>query len=588
MATNITFENTVRLAEKEARKEITVSKNVLTKFWGVEPFSGGVDTALLLGPIETEEILLESLGPSGSRTTNTNYGGRNEEYPDTSTNISPAQPIWRRRSSADSRQGRRVLVDIPRSEMQITGMDREKFIEMYKARMVDAYNYDMLQMMIAGFSQPMRENPNIAGYGGGGAKGYEVKFRDSYRHLVEGSFDMAMGSGVNKKGKYEAPLTVDGLDYIDSEMANCRDAGFFNPPGGSQEGVSLDRTGQSDTAVYSADNPRLGDVDAQATRVVVMGHTDFSVFKETNREILSRSEMFHDVKKFLGHAYMRQYGNYVFVSVPDVMVQTDQTFTFPDPTTWKFANNPVFSAVARGLHNVRGTKTVQIGGSNAFTMTANEPGPAGVGVRTVGGKSKTANILVRFTASGGTIFVRAPVADGGDPEDGELLDLFSVNSAIWNALGTGSKLIGAFRRFTGRLERATYPGAATLVAANNVSDFRTDTSKPATDAAQTYNAVASGNSVNFLVNLATGSAAAQRWASSDGLRLAYMVDKRAMRYGFPKEMDVRFKTAENFENSFETRMFSEYYVDAIRMYDPLVRQIFFTRTGAKVGDYKTV
>ena len=154
MATNITFENTVRLAEKEARKEITVSKNVLTKFWGVEPFSGGVDTALLLGPIETEEILLESLGPSGSRTTNTNYGGRNEEYPDTSTNISPAQPIWRRRSSADSRQGRRVLVDIPRSEMQITGMDREKFIEMYKARMVDAYNYDMLQMMIAGFSQP--------------------------------------------------------------------------------------------------------------------------------------------------------------------------------------------------------------------------------------------------------------------------------------------------------------------------------------------------------------------------------------------------------------------------------------------------
>ena len=578
MAVNLTFENTVRLAEEEARKEITVSKNVLTKFWGVEPFSGGVDTALLLGPIETEEIVTGSLGSGGSRTTNTNYGGRNEEYPDTATNISPAQPIWRRRSSADSRQGRRVLVDVPRAEMQVTGMDREKFIEMYKARMVDAYNYDMLQMMIEGFSLPMRENPNIAGYGGGGAKGFEVKFRDSYRHLVQGDFTEVTGN--KKTEKFEAPLTMDGLDYIDSEMANCRDAGFFNPPGGAETGGALDLTGQSDTAVYSSDNPRLGDVDARATRVVVMGHTDFAVFKETNREILSRSEMFYDVKKFLGHAYMRQYGNYVFVSVPDVMVGTDQTHTFPDPVTWKYADNPVFSAVARGQQQFAAPVVIQSGGNNFFRIRATRPGPDGVGVPKTG-VNKTYGIVVDLAQRGGTVRIHEPVA-GSDPTAGKIVDQLVLSSLVWPLV---SRFLSNNRLFTVEKIAATWPVGSAGLKVND--DFR-DNNANARSNQQTYNKRTAEADLNYLVNISTGNQAQQRFASSDGLRLAYMVDKRAMRYGFPREMDVRFKTVQNFQNSFETRMFSEYYVDSIRMYDPLVRQIFFTRSGAKVGDYRTV
>ncbi len=574
--TDLTFENAVRTAQTKAQKEITVSTNTLEKFWKPEPFSGGTDMKSMLGPISSKEVPLGRLGTGSSRTTGENYAGRNRPTPDTD------EPVWRRRSSQSARQGREVGITCDRTQAQLTGISFEKLVDILKDRMVDAYNYDMLAMMINGFTMPMRENPVMGGLGSGGGsgdegKGFEVKFLDSFRHMMVGKFTAAQ----NKKGTYEAPFTIDGLDYIDSEMANCRDAGYLNPADRSQSPIDLETGNPSDTHVYDGSNPRLGDAAAEAERIVVMGHTAFARFKEENRDVLSRSELFHDRKNFLGHAYVRRYDKYMFVSVPDALASNRFGTSFPDPLTWQHAANPVMSAVPRsGAERGRidfVQKASNTSGRKRFRVRALVPGGEGVGLTGTGGSSSTWRVSVVSDSSSAAVTVR---------KGNTVVDDFTFTSLAFNLAQSTGQVV--FRGKTVEIVRIQagdlYPENMNFQDPNTVDtvkdkakDFRSDTTKNASAGAQNYNGV-SGNAL-----LHTN----ERFADASNLSMAYIVDRRAMHYGLPKEMNVKFKIAEDFQNSHNYRLYSEIYLDTLRLYDPLVRQVFFTRSGDKIGTYTT-
>ena len=583
MALDTSYQNVAQLIQSKVRKEVNVTSNALEKFFRVGTHKGIGDAVPIQGPIDagapsfTENLQRIQVTDSQGDPVATDFIIRPEQsaYKDRNSS-SPAEDNlidtqWRVRRSRN--MAKEFTVKATRAEAQTLGRSNDALIEMKSKQISTEYHRQMLWMMILGLDSWYTESPGIRGIPSANAN-VIVPFAPSYRHIcIDGSPSMAADNAI------DVPFTHVGLDWINAEMDSVREAGYLEYLDRNQAWGS---SGGFDTSNKSSVNPNVGnraitEVSPSRTasntgvpiglaetetpaRLVIMTHSGFAAWRETNANVLGGSDIFNSPSKFLSHGRLYRYGDFGFLTVPDYMI---------DP-----------------VPNV-----VRSGGRQQLDYHDFRPDNNGISDRS---NTSGANYVTTKAISDGARNQRAFNAVFG---------MFVWNDRNTNGTFRGLNNAASAEQTKGANSRDVtykyYQSSDKLGSAVPFSDVLTfpgvgswaNATAPILDAVKRAGGTVptSGNNARrfFSGKKLLENSYNNYCLPGPDMFMAYVVDIRAMHYSFPKELNVRMATQKDKDHTFEHIFYMNYNLGACRLYDPLVRTVHFTRPGVKGGFYKT-
>ncbi len=84
------------------------------------------------------------------------------------------------------------------------------------------------------------------------------------------------------------------------------------------------------------------------------------------------------------------------------------------------------------------------------------------------------------------------------------------------------------------------------------------------------------NSGGFNTATANTDVTASSYIDANGMYRAIVFDPKGFQFLSPTNMNVRLKSTDDFTQSYEKFLYKEYHLEGIRIWDPLVRELYFT------------